>query len=64
MKELSKYPYQIGVGGLELSALEKSLVNQVLDSNQLTYGAMSKEFEKKFSNSHGCKFGLFMNSGT
>jgi len=64
MKNLKKFPHQIGVGGLELSGLEKKLVNQVLDSNQLTYGPMSKEFEQKFANSHGCKFGLFMNSGT
>lgn len=61
---MKKFDYQIGVGGLKLSQEEKALVNQVLDSNQLTYGSMSKEFEKKFSNSHGCKFGLFMNSGT
>lgn len=61
---MKKFDYQIGVGGLELSALEKKLVNQVLDSNQLTYGPMSKEFEALFSTSHDCKFGLFMNSGT
>ena len=64
MEKLTKYPHQIGVGGLIISKEEKELVNQVLDSNQLTYGSMSKEFEKRFSSSHGCSFGLFMNSGT
>lgn len=64
MSKLNKYPYQIGVGGLELSTLEKQLVNQVLDSNRLTYGPMSKEFENKIAVAHDCQFGLFMNSGT
>jgi len=61
---MNKYPDQIGVGGLVLSDTEKELVNQVLDSNRLTYGPMSKRFENEFSESHGCKHGLFMNSGT
>jgi perosamine synthetase len=61
---MKKYKHQIGVGGLELSQREKNLVNEVLDSNRLTYGEKSKEFEAKFAASHDCKFGLFMNSGT
>ncbi|MDX2003537.1 MAG: DegT/DnrJ/EryC1/StrS family aminotransferase [Chitinophagales bacterium] len=61
---LQKYPYQIGVGGLVLSDYEKQLVNEVLNSNQLTYGPMSKRFEKEFAAKHDCKFALFMNSGT
>lgn len=61
---MQKYPYQIGVGGLYLTSYEKQLVMEVLNSNQLTYGAMSKRFESEFSKSHDCKFGLFMNSGT
>jgi len=59
-----KFPRQIGVGGLAVSDLEKSLVNEVLDSNRLTYGPMTKRFEKEFASIHGCRFGLFMNSGT
>jgi perosamine synthetase len=61
---MKKYPYQIGVGGLELSDYEKQLVNEVLESNQLTYGNKSKELEQKFAQSHMCKHGLFLNSGT
>lgn len=61
---MKKYPYQIGVGGLVLSDYEKQLVNEVLDSNRLTYGPMTKRFEDEFAKSHGAKFGLFMNSGT
>ena len=63
-KMLKRYPNQIGVGGLILSDLEKKLVNQVLDSNRLTYGPMSKEFEVKFAKNHDSNFALFMNSGT
>jgi len=52
------------VGGLVISDYEKKLVNEVLESNQLTYGPMTKRFEVEFARSHGCRFGLFMNSGT
>ena len=46
------------------SDYEKQLINQVLESNQLTYGPMTKKFEAEFAKSHGCKFGCFLNSGT
>ena len=59
-----KFPSQIGVGGLILSENEKKLVNEVLDSNRLTYGDKSKEFESEFAKSHMCRHGLFLNSGT
>ena len=61
---MHKYPHQIGVGGLVLSDHEKQLVNEVLESNRLTYGPMSKRFEENFAKRHQCRFGLFMNSGT
>lgn len=61
---MQKYPRQIGVGGLKLSDYEKKLVNEVLESNQLTYGPKTKQFEEDFAKSHDSKFGLYMNSGT
>jgi perosamine synthetase len=61
---MKKYHKQIGVGGLELTNYEKELVNEVLDSNRLTYGPMTKRFEKEFSKMHDVKHSLFMNSGT
>ena len=57
-------PSQIGVGGLVLGARERELVLKVLDSNRLSYGPMSREFEEKFSDLHDCRYGLFCNSGT
>jgi perosamine synthetase len=61
---MKKFPRQIGVGGLVISDYEKQLVNEVLESSQLTYGPMTKRFEQEFARRHGCAFGLFMNSGT
>lgn len=61
---MKKYNRQIGVGDLRLSAYEKQLVNEVLDSNQLTYGPYTKRFEAEFAAVHGCRFALFLNSGT
>ncbi len=54
----------IGVGGLKIGSLEKEYVNQVLDSNQLSYGSFSKRFEDQFAEMHGCQYGIFCNSGT
>jgi len=59
-----KYKHQIGVGGLVLSEYEKQLVIEVLNSNQLTYGPMTKRFEKEFASLHNVRHSLFMNSGT
>jgi len=61
---MKKFPYQIGVGGLALSDYEKQLVNEVLDSNRLTYGEKSKQLEGEFAKRHMCQYGLFLNSGT
>ena len=61
---MKKFEHQIGVGGLILSKREKELVNQVLDSNRLTYGPMTKRFETEFAKYHSVKHSLFMNSGT
>ena len=61
---MKKFDHQIGVGGLILTDQEKQLVNQVLDSNRLTYGPMSKKLELEFAKTHGASYGLFMNSGT
>jgi perosamine synthetase len=63
-KSLKKYKKQIGVGGVILTEYEKSLVNEVLASNRLTYGPMSRRFESEFAHAHQVKHALFMNSGT
>lgn len=54
----------IGVGGLEITDEDKKMVNMVLNSNRLSYGPVSKEFERTFAFLHNSKFGIFTNSGT
>jgi len=62
--KLKKPQTKIGVGGLKISDYEKQLVNEVLNSNRLTYGPVTKKFEEAFAKLHDCEFALFMNSGT
>lgn len=42
----------------------RALVNQVLDSGRLSYGPLSRRFEKEFAHMHGCDYGVLSNSGT
>jgi dTDP-4-amino-4,6-dideoxygalactose transaminase len=42
----------------------RELINQVLDSNRLSYGPLSRQFEQRFSDLHGCSYGILSNSGT
>ena len=61
---LKKRPDQIGVGTCIVSDKAKQYVNQVLESGRLTYGPFTQAFEKKFAAEHGCRFAVFVNSGT
>ncbi len=54
----------IGVGGLNLGELERSYIEQVLESNRLSYGPFTRKFEKRFAEIHGCRHAIFCNSGT
>lgn len=62
-KELPKMN-QIGVGTFRATERARQLIGEVLDSGRLSYGPKSKEFERRFSEMHGCKFGVLSNSGT
>lgn len=62
---LSNLPYkEVPVGTLKISDKAKQYVNQVLDSNRLSYGPFLKKIENDFAKIHDCKFGLVSNSGT
>jgi perosamine synthetase len=61
---LKKYHTQLGVGGLKIGPLEKKYVQQVLDSNRLSYGPFSRKFEKDFASLHEVKHAVLSNSGT
>lgn len=54
----------IGVGTLNLSDKAKEYVNQVLESNRLSYGPFLKKFETEFAKMHNAKFCVSSNSGT
>lgn len=54
----------IGVGTFTTTPRMKELVNEVLDSNRISYGQMSVRFEAQFSYLHDSRFGLLSNSGT
>jgi len=55
---------QIGVGGLVLGPRERKYLGQVIRSSRLSYGPMTRRFERRFAAAHGCRFGVFSNSGT
>lgn len=55
---------QIKVGSLLVTPADKKLINEILDSNQISPGPVVRAFEDAFSKSHGAKYGLFVNSGT
>lgn len=55
---------KITLGHLDISAAGKQYVNDVLDSNRLSSGKYTAGFELEFANQHGCKHGIFTNSGT
>lgn len=54
----------IDMGTVNISPLQKKLVNQCLNDNRLSYGRMTWKFEKEWAKLHGVKYALFCNSGT
>ena len=57
-------PPIIGVGTMNVSPRAKALVNEVLDSNRLSYGPMTQAFEAGFAQAHACRFGVMSNRAT
>lgn len=55
---------KITLGTLSISDQGKKYVNDCLDNNRLSYGKYTRLFEERFAALHGCKHGIFMNSGT
>lgn len=54
----------IALGHLKISERGKQYVNEALAENRLSAGRFTKQFENSFAALHGCKYGIFMNSGT
>ena len=54
----------IGVGTCKISDKARQYVNEVLDSERLSYGPFIQKFERVFAAAHDCRFGVMTNSGT
>lgn len=54
----------VALGYLNINEQGKKYVNDCLDSNRLSRGKYTTKLEQEFSKWHGCKHGLFCNSGT
>lgn len=55
---------KIGVGYASVTELEKKYVLDALDSQRLSQGKYVAQFEKKFAQMHGHRYGAMCNSGT
>jgi dTDP-4-amino-4,6-dideoxygalactose transaminase len=55
---------KVTIGTLNLTPAHKRMVQKALNSNRLSYGPLTEEFENKFASKHGNKYGIFSNSGT
>lgn len=42
----------------------RTAVNAVLDSGRLSYGPVTRQYEQRFAEMHGCRYGVASNSGT
>lgn len=57
-------PRHIPVGTFRTTQRMHQLINEVLLSEQISYGTKSRQFEGDFARLHGCRYGLLSNSGT
>ena len=55
---------KITLGTLNVSEQGKKYINDVLNKNRLSSGEYTAAFEHKFAELHGCRHGIFLNSGT
>lgn len=54
----------VSVGTFKTTPKMRELVNTVLDSGQISYGYVSRQFEKRFASMHECQYAILSNSGT
>lgn len=55
---------RIAIADLKITSKAKKYVNEVLDSNRLSYGPFTQRFEREFAKIHNRKFAIVSNSGT
>lgn len=64
MGRIDLSPRPVTVGTFRTTPLMRRYIKQVLDSNRISYGPKSREFEDKFAHLHGCRYAVLSNSGT
>ena len=55
---------RIQIGDYKLFDEEREIINQILESNRITEGKYTLQFEKKFAETIGAKYCTIVNSGT
>lgn len=55
---------KVEIGTLDLDAKTKKYLSQVMESGRLSYGSKQAIFEERWSEAHGFRFSVFVNSGT
>jgi dTDP-4-amino-4,6-dideoxygalactose transaminase len=63
-QEHKKAGYKVPFGTVSVTPKARSLINEALDRNWLTKGRYVKEFEEKFAELFGVKYGVAVSSGT
>ena len=56
--------WSVAVGGYKVGQQELGYMDKALKSSRLSYGPLTREFEKRFAALHDSKFAVFCNSGT
>lgn len=52
------------MGDVNISPLAKKYIQQILETERITYGTFIAEFEKEFAAAHHLRYAIFTNSGT
>lgn len=61
---MKKGAARIGIGNISIDNVARKYINEVLNSERLTYGNFSRKFESKMAKLHNRDFAIFCNSGT
>lgn len=64
MDATSITPRPIRTGTFKATPKIRFLIDHILETGVISYGPVSKQFEKIFSQAHNCSYGILSNSGT
>lgn len=55
---------KVTTGSFQTTARMRELIKEILDSGRISYGKVSREFERRFARLHNSKYATLSNSGT